>query len=163
MCPESPAIRIVASARTALSEGLIAPHSEPPSTCIAPHPRDSVSTVLIVEDDESVNLAVSRLLQAAGFRTRCFGSGGALLEAAEAWRADCLVLDIHLPDMTGFDLQRRLAAVGSSMPVIVITAHDDPMHRRAAQDIGACAYLTKPFTSLSLIEAVSRASTPLQT
>jgi FixJ family two-component response regulator len=71
--------------------------------------------------------------------------------------ADCLVLDIHLPDMTGFELHRKLAAAGASAPVIVITAHDDAMHRRAAREIGACAYLMKPFSSHSLIEAVSRA------
>lgn len=103
-------------------------------------------------------LAVSRLLEAAGFATRCFTSAGALLSDHEACKSDCLVLDVHLPDMTGFDLQRRLAAAGSTMPVVVITAHDDPMHRRAARDIGAYAYLTKPFSSLSLLDAVTRAT-----
>jgi FixJ family two-component response regulator len=117
-----------------------------------------VSTITIVEDDGSVNLAVSRLLEAAGFRTRCFTSAGALLADRDACQADCLVLDIHLPDMTGFELQRRLAAAGSTTPVVVITAHDDPMHRRAARDIGAYAYLTKPFSSMSLLDAVTRAA-----
>lgn len=117
-----------------------------------------VSTVTIVEDDSSVILAVSRLLEAAGFTTRCFTSASALLSDRDGCHSDCLVLDIHLPDMTGFELQRRLNAGGSTMPVVVITAHDDPMHRRAARDIGAYAYLTKPFSSLSLLDAVSRAS-----
>ena len=67
-----------------------------------------VSTITIVEDDSSVILAVSRLLEAAGFRTRCFQSAGALLSDRDAYKADCLVLDVHLPDMTGFELQRRL-------------------------------------------------------
>jgi FixJ family two-component response regulator len=117
-----------------------------------------VTTIIIVEDDSSVNLAVSRLLEAAGFDIRSFLSGNALLADAHACDADCLVLDVHLPDMNGFELQRRLAAAGSTAPVVVITAHDDPMHRRAARDIGAFAYLTKPFSSLSLVDAVSRAS-----
>jgi FixJ family two-component response regulator len=117
-----------------------------------------VSTITIVEDDGSVILAVSRLLEAAGFDTRCFTSGSALLSDSEACKADCLVLDIHLPDMTGFELQRRLSAAGSIMPVVVITAHDDPMHRRAAREIGAYAYLTKPFSSVSLLDAVTRAA-----
>ena len=117
-----------------------------------------MSTIIIVEDDGSVNLAVSRLLEAAGFNTRCFTSAGALLGYDKAGDADCLVLDVHLPDMTGFDLQRRLAAAGSTTPVVVITAHDDPMHRRAAHDIGAYAYLTKPFSGASLLDAVSRAA-----
>jgi FixJ family two-component response regulator len=117
-----------------------------------------VSTITIVEDDASVNLAVSRLLATAGFTTRCFTSAGALLSDRDAHKADCLVLDVHLPDMTGFELQRRLAAAGSTTPVVVITAHDDPMHRRAAREIGACAYLIKPFSSLALVDAVKRAT-----
>ena len=117
-----------------------------------------MSTITIVEDDHSVNLAVSRLLETAGFTTRCFTSAGALLSDHNAHKADCLVLDVHLPDMTGFELQRRLAAAGSTTPVVVITAHDDPMHRRAAREIGACAYLIKPFSSLALVDAVKRAA-----
>lgn len=116
-----------------------------------------VSTIFIVDDDCSVNVAVSRLLEAAGFGVRSFTSAGALLADKNAHDADCLVLDVHLPDMNGFELQRRLAAAGSSTPVVVITAHDDAMHRRGARDIGAFAYLTKPFSSLSLVDAVTRA------
>ena len=60
-----------------------------------------VSTIIIVEDDCSVNLAVSRLLQAAGFGVRSFTSGNAVLADDEAREADCIVLDVHLPDMNG--------------------------------------------------------------
>lgn len=117
-----------------------------------------VTTIIIVEDDSSVNLAVSRLLEASGFDVRSFTSAGALLADARACDADCLVLDVHLPDMNGFDLQRKLVATGFTAPVVVITAHDDAMHRRAARDIGAFAYLSKPFSSASLVDAVSRAA-----
>jgi FixJ family two-component response regulator len=117
-----------------------------------------VTTIAIVEDDASLILAVSRLLEAAGFETRCFQSADAALADAEAGKADCLLLDVYLPEMTGFELQRRLAAAGSTTPVVVITAHDDPMHLRAARDIGACAYLVKPFSSMSLLDAVRRAT-----
>lgn len=115
-------------------------------------------TIFIIEDDVSVNLAVNRLLEAAGFTTRCFTSAAALLADPGSCSADCLVLDVHLPDMNGFELQRKLHAAGSSAPVVVITAHDDPMHRRAAREIGAYAYITKPFSSSTLLEAVSRAT-----
>jgi FixJ family two-component response regulator len=116
-----------------------------------------VSSIIVVEDDSSLNVAVSRLFEAAGFKTRCFTSAGALLADREARSADCLVLDVHLPDMSGFELARQLAAAGCTTPVVVITAHDDPMHRRAARDIAAQAYLTKPFSSASLLDAVKRA------
>ena len=135
----------------------------PTSLQCAATAQNHVSTILIVEDDSSVNLAVSRLLEAAGFKTRSFLSAGALLADQDANGADCLVLDVHLPDMTGFELQRRMAASGFRAPVVVITAHDDPMHRRAAREIGAYAYLTKPFSSLSLVEAVVHATASAST
>lgn len=125
--------------------------------------RHAKRTIFIIEDDVSVNLAVNRLLVAAGFKTRCFTSAAALLADPGADSADCLVLDVHLPDMSGFELQRKLHAAGSSPPVVVITAHDDPMHRRAAREIGTFAYITKPFSSLTLLEAVSRATSSTNT
>jgi FixJ family two-component response regulator len=124
----------------------------------SPPTRHHVTTIAIIEDDASLILAVSRLLEAAGFETRCFQSADAALADAEAGKADCLLLDVYLPEMTGFELQRRLAAAGSTTPIVVITAHDDPMHLRAARDIGACAYLVKPFSSMSLLDAVRRAT-----
>lgn len=119
---------------------------------------DAVTTITIVEDDGSVILAVNRLLQAAGFATRCFQSAGAVLSDPDAGKTDCLLLDVHLPEMTGFELHRRLAAAGSTAPVVVITAHDDPMHLRAARNIGAYAYLIKPFSNKLLLDAVTRAT-----
>lgn len=122
-------------------------------------PRVSESTkehrglVAVIEDDVSLNLAILRQLRAAGFRTRSFSCGREVLEA-HGHIADCLVLDVHLPDMTGFEL---LGQLGTTRPTIVITAHDDPLHRRAANDVRAVAYLTKPFARDALLEAVSRA------
>jgi FixJ family two-component response regulator len=111
--------------------------------------------IVVVEDDPSVNHAVGRLLEAAGFRARTFESAEALLGDEAARLADCLVLDIHLPGMSGLELQKKLSDAGVSTPFVIITAHDDPVHREAATRIGASAYLTKPFSSLSLIEAVA--------
>jgi FixJ family two-component response regulator len=109
--------------------------------------------VAVIEDDVSLNRALLRQLRAAGFRTRSFRSGEEVL-AAQGHIADCFVLDIHLPDMTGFELLYQL---GTTRPIIVITAHDDPLHRRAASDLRAIAYLTKPFRRDALLDAVARA------
>lgn len=109
--------------------------------------------VAVIEDDVSLNLAILRQLRAAGFRTRSFRSGQEVL-AARGHIADCLVLDIHLPDMTGFELLGRL---GTTKPTIVITARDDPLHRRAAKEVRAIACLTKPFARDALLDAVTRA------
>ena len=109
--------------------------------------------VAVIEDDVSLNRAILRQLRAAGFRTRSFRSGSEVL-ATQGHIADCFVLDIHLPDMTGFEL---LCQLGTKSPTIVITAHDDPLHRRAASDVRAIAYLTKPFARDALLDAVTRA------
>ena len=115
--------------------------------------------IVVVEDDPSVKQAIGRLLDAAGFSARIFESAEELL-AHEGPAADCLVLDANLPGISGFDLHRKLAKAGFRGPVVVISAHDDALHRRAAQEIGAAAYLIKPFSSVSLIEAVTCAIVP---
>jgi FixJ family two-component response regulator len=111
--------------------------------------------IVIVEDDAGLNQALSRLLQAAGFQATGFNTAAAALQSALTRTADCLVLDVHLADMTGYDVQRRLAETGFLPPVIVITAHDDAFSRRQAEAIGATAYLTKPFAGRVLVDAVA--------
>lgn len=103
--------------------------------------------------------ALERVLGIAGFSTSAFASGEALLESAAsvASGAACLVLDVHLPGITGFELQRRLTASGSRRPVIFITAHDEPASRVHAASLGAAAYLTKPFPGKELLRAVQAA------
>jgi FixJ family two-component response regulator len=67
------------------------------------------------------------------------------------------VLDIQMPGLSGFDLQERLAAARLPIPIIFITAHDDPLTRERARKSGAIAYLTKPFDAHALLEAVAKA------
>ena len=110
--------------------------------------------VAVIEDDVSLNMALLRQLRAAGFRTRSFRSGQEVL-ATHGHIADCFVLDVHLPDMTGFELVRQLGT--TSPTLVVITAHDDPQHRRAASEVLAVAYLTKPIARATLLDAVTRA------
>lgn len=110
--------------------------------------------VFIVEDDTSLNQAVGRVFEAAGFRARLFSSGEAVLADDALHDADCFVLDVHLPGISGFELGSRLRCGGVHAPLVLITAHDDAMHQRTAREIGAAAYLTKPVASAALVSAV---------
>jgi FixJ family two-component response regulator len=119
-----------------------------------PAPRNAVG---IVEDDAGMREALGRMLKAAGFEVRTFGSAEAFLENGVSCDLACLVLDIHLPGASGIDLQRRLTGQGQTWPVIFITAHDSPHSRREASQLGAVAFLAKPFEGRLLLEAVQKA------
>jgi FixJ family two-component response regulator len=112
--------------------------------------------VAVVDDDESVCRALRRLLRAAGMDSERFGTGDALLDAMNAaWRPDCIVLDVQMPGINGLDVQKRIA--GAKVPIVFITAHDDPAVREAALAAGAFAYLHKPFDDEVFIGAVRAA------
>jgi two-component system response regulator FixJ len=115
------------------------------------------NSVVVVDDDRSVNQAIKRLLLAAGFTVETFQSAEALLESGAAERAGCLVLDVTLPGLSGFELQQRLKQRGAERPVIFITAHDVPSNQEQARKAQAVAYLPKPFPGLSLMAAVTDA------
>lgn len=114
-------------------------------------------TVAVVDDDASMRVGLERLLQARGFDTEIFASAEAFLGAASA--ADCLLLDIHLDGMGGFELRRRLSTAGSRLPVIFMTAFDDDATRDEATRLGCVAYLRKPFAGHLLMEAIADATT----
>ena len=114
-------------------------------------------TVVIVDDDPSMNLAIKRVLTAAGFEAQTFASGEELLRTGVTPNAGCLVIDLRLPGGSGFELIERLAERKSSVPVVLVTAHDEPENREQAAKAGAIAYLPKPFDGRSLIDAVNRA------
>jgi DNA-binding response OmpR family regulator len=85
--------------------------------------------IVVVEDDPSMSQAIKRVLHAGGFTPVVFDSAESALAADAAEAADCLVLDIHLPGMSGLDLYRRLTHAGEGPPTIFITAHDEPSVR----------------------------------
>src|SRR5262245_53812560 len=89
--------------------------------------------IAVVEDDAGICRAIEWILRVGGFTPIVFGSAEAILEAAAAPAADCLVLDIHLPGMSGFHLYRRLAPGGEKLPTIFITVHDEPAVRAEAE------------------------------
>jgi FixJ family two-component response regulator len=112
--------------------------------------------IVVVEDDASMSQAIERILRAGGFAAAPFASAEAALEA-DAASADCLVLDIHLPGMSGLELYQRLVLCGKEAPVVFITAHDEPAVREAAERLGGDgSYLPKPFSGRDLLEAVNR-------
>jgi FixJ family two-component response regulator len=114
--------------------------------------------VAVVDDDASMRVGLERLLQARGFGTEIYPSAEAFLAAACA--ADCLLLDIHLGGIGGFELRRRLAGTGSTLPVIFMTAFDDESTRREATRLGCVAYLRKPFAGQLLMQAIADATRP---
>jgi FixJ family two-component response regulator len=79
-----------------------------------------------------------------------------VIAAGAASAADCLILDVRLPGMSGLELYRRLASTGKEVPVIFITSHDGPVVRKEAELLGARGFLPKPFAGRALLEAVNR-------
>ena len=113
--------------------------------------------VSIVDDDESLRRSVKNLLTSVGFRVETFASAEAFLQSAQRADTRCVVLDLRMPGMSGLDLLMRLAADGSSIPVVVLTAHSDDEERRRTLQAGAVAFLGKPFHGEALLGAVRRA------
>ena len=113
--------------------------------------------IAVVDDDASVRRALQRLLRAAGFAVETFATAREFLDSARWAQTACLVLDIHLPGMSGLELQEHLAVSGAPIPIVFITAHDDATVRERASRAGAVGYLRKPFDQGTLIEAIGRA------
>ena len=112
------------------------------------------STVLVVDDDRSVREGVISLLRSTGLRVVAFASGEEFLRQPHREFPACLLLDVRLPDMDGFDVQRDLSQSGDPMPVIFVSGHADiPMSVRAIK-AGAIDFLTKPFADEELLAAI---------
>lgn len=114
-------------------------------------------TVYVVEDDESVRKALRRLIRSAGLDVTAFASAEEFLHAAGQPAPACLVLDLHLPGLSGLELHERLRAEGRSTPAVFITAYGDDQARERAFRGGAVAFLPKPFDDRSLLDAVAQA------
>lgn len=114
--------------------------------------------VSIVDDDLSVRRSLVRLFRSVRLEVKVFGSAEEFLDSDEPCKADCLVLDVRLPGMSGIDLHRQLLASGCSVPVIFITAHgSDDTARREATSSWTVAYFIKPFSPDELLDAVDLA------
>jgi FixJ family two-component response regulator len=112
--------------------------------------------VFVVDDDVSVCVALSRLIRTAGLHVETFGTAAECLNADRLKDADCLVLDVHLPDLSGLELQANLTALGLELPIVFITGRGDiPMSVRAMK-AGAMEFLTKPFDNRQLLDAIEQ-------
>jgi two-component system response regulator FixJ len=111
--------------------------------------------VLVVDDDDGMREAIESLLDAAGFESALYASAEALLAGGAVEGALCIISDLKLPAMSGFELLIELRARGGRLPVIVITAHDAPGVRADAERHGAAAYLPKPFLGSALLAAIN--------
>ena len=112
--------------------------------------------VLIVEDETALSRLVEWQLQSAGFESRAVGTGQAALAVATEHWPDLVVLDLRLPDMNGYDICRQLRSMASpwELPVLMLTALDQPIDQLRGYAFGADAYMTKPFDPSELIKTV---------
>ncbi len=111
----------------------------------------------IVDDDADVRIALTRLVSSAGFAVETFASGAEFLRSIEDHEPDCVVLDLHMPEMSGFDVQGALADGHAGVPVVVVTGHDTPESRARAVRLGATGYLCKPVDDEALLAAIGSA------
>jgi FixJ family two-component response regulator len=116
--------------------------------------------IAVVDDEESVRKALSRLLRSAGMTVKTFSGGAEFLQSLADCKPDCVVLDINIPVVTGFDVLDRLAAIKGPFPVVVITGLDSPEAHDRALGAGAVAYLQKPVNDQALLDAIAASTAP---
>ena len=114
--------------------------------------------VAIVDDEPSILRGLKRILDASDFTAEVFSSAEAFLDRDSASDVTCIVLDIHMGGISGIEMQRRLKAMGSTTPVIFMTALDTMQVRREAMDAGCAAFLQKPFSAHELINSIRNAT-----
>jgi FixJ family two-component response regulator len=120
------------------------------------------TVIAVVDNNRRVMRAIEHLLRAHGFGYEGFASAEAFLARSSEDALACLVLDIDLGSMSGLVLLHRMKALGSLLPVIIITAVDDEGTHRRAIAAGCVAYLRKPFSAEALLEAIAKATRPTE-
>jgi FixJ family two-component response regulator len=115
------------------------------------------AVITIVDDDESVREALKSLIRSVGFKAETFASGEEFLNSDRLRDTACLILDVQMPGISGFELQNRLASLQNRVPVVFITAHGNEEDRKRALQAGAVDFLRKPFSEEALLDAVHSA------
>jgi FixJ family two-component response regulator len=114
--------------------------------------------IAVIDDDESFRMALVESLSSLGYGARGFASAEEFIAVDGEASCDCVITDIHMPGMSGFELKRLLAARGSARPVIMVTAHAEQGLEAKAVASGAVCLLRKPFETDTLIDRLERAA-----
>jgi DNA-binding response OmpR family regulator len=114
--------------------------------------------ILLIEDEGNIREAIGFILSRAGWEVQGHGNGATAIEAVTRTKPDLIILDIMLPGLSGFEILRALreGADTAGLPVLVLTARGQARDQEAAFEIGADAYLTKPFSNADLLATVAR-------
>jgi len=119
--------------------------------------KTNVQTIFVVDDEPDVRAALRLLIKSVGYKVECFASADEFFEQFDAERKGCLILDVRMPGMSGMDLQEKLAAMETLLPIIMISGHGEiPMAVKAVQN-GAIDFLQKPFSDQQLLDRISQA------
>ncbi len=117
----------------------------------------AVSRVYVVDDDASTRQALGRLLKSAGFEVKLYASAQEFLDSGAVEPEAVIILDVRMPGISGLELQKRLTYRGGKLPIIFLTAFEDPQARQEALKHGAVAFLQKPVDEMVLFGAISKA------
>jgi len=113
--------------------------------------------IAVVDDEESVRRALERVLRASGMQVVTYPGGREFLQSLQTSCPNCLVLDLHMPQLSGFEVLEILVQTPHRLPVVVVTGHDSPEARARALGWGASAYLTKPIDDNLLLGEIAGA------
>ena len=114
--------------------------------------------VAVLDDESRMRSALGRLLRTHGVVVDLYETGESFVESAKTHAPDCLLLDLHMPNMNGFDVLAEMAALNLPTKTIVITGHDEASNAERVRELGAVDYLLKPLDESVLIESIERAS-----
>jgi len=117
--------------------------------------------VAVVDDEEPIRKALSRLLRVAGFKVETFASGAEFLKSLRNHAPDCVILDLHMPEIDGFEVQSQLRQSSFRIPVIAITGRDAAKDHERILQCGVAAFLQKPLDGEVLRGAITAATTPV--
>jgi FixJ family two-component response regulator len=111
-------------------------------------------TVYVIDDDESIRKSFSRLFRSANFNVETYSSLDEFLGRPFKKEDACILMDVCMPGTTGFDLQKRLAELGTTIPVVMVSAKDDYHVRDVARQLGAALFFQKPVDDHALLDAI---------